>query len=81
MRYLIISVSKCSVPTLEGFAKEGKSVGYVYCGGTAAGIFMLSDTCRSGVADAIKELKSLGIRTAMLTGDSVAAAMHTNEQV
>jgi len=30
-------------------------------------IFSLSDSCMTGVADAIKELKSLGIRTAMLT--------------
>ncbi|KAJ6857695.1 hypothetical protein NC651_039191 [Populus alba x Populus x berolinensis] len=41
----------------------------------------LSDSCRTEVAEAIKELKSLGIRTAMLTGDSEAAAMYAQEQV
>lgn len=29
----------------------------------------------------MKELKALGIKTAMLTGDNQAAAMHAQEQV
>ncbi|XP_034894555.1 cadmium/zinc-transporting ATPase HMA3 [Populus alba] len=70
-----------TVPTIEGDKKAGKSVGYVYYGATLAGIFSLSDTCRTGVAEAIKELKSLGIKTAMLTGDSEAAAMYAHEQL
>ncbi|XP_011019985.1 PREDICTED: cadmium/zinc-transporting ATPase HMA3-like isoform X2 [Populus euphratica] len=70
-----------TVPTLEGDKKTGKSVGYVYYGATLAGIFSLSDSCRTGVAEAIKELKSLGIKTAMLTGDSEAAAMYAHEQL
>ncbi|KAJ6992716.1 cadmium/zinc-transporting ATPase HMA3-like [Populus alba x Populus x berolinensis] len=70
-----------TVPTIDGDKKAGKSVGYVYYGATLAGIFSLSDTCRTGVAEAIKELKSLGIKTAMLTGDSEAAAMYAHEQL
>ncbi|PON56838.1 P-type ATPase, subfamily IB [Trema orientale] len=70
-----------TVPTPEGYAKDGKSVGYVYCGGIPTGIFTLSDACRSGVAESIRELKLLGIKTAMLTGDSHAAAMHTHEEL
>ncbi|KAG5242876.1 cadmium/zinc-transporting ATPase HMA [Salix suchowensis] len=70
-----------TVPTTEGDKKTGKSVGYVYYGTTLAGIFGLSDSCRTGVAEAIKELKSLGIKTAMLTGDSEAAAMYAHEQL
>ncbi|KAH7544703.1 hypothetical protein FEM48_Zijuj01G0013800 [Ziziphus jujuba var. spinosa] len=69
------------VPTLEGYAKEGKTVGYIYSGGNPVGIFTLSDACRSGVIEAINELKSLGIKTAMLTGDSHAAAMQTHGQL
>ena len=70
---------KLLVPTVEGCVKGGKSVGYIYCEGSPAGIFMLSDACRSGAAEAIKELKLLGIKTAMLTGDSQEAAMHAQE--
>jgi len=60
---------------------EGKTIGYIYCGATPAGFFSLSDACRIGVLDAIRELKLMGIETAMLTGDSHAAATHAQEQV
>ena len=69
------------VPDTDVDTKGGKTVGYVYVGETLAGSFNLSDACRSGVAQAMKELKSLGIKTAMLTGDNQAAAMHAQEQV
>ncbi|XP_070667794.1 cadmium/zinc-transporting ATPase HMA2, partial [Malus domestica] len=68
------------VPTIEG-SKGGKTIGYIYSGGAPAGVFTISDACRSGAAEAVKELKKLGIKTAMLTGDSNAAALHTNEQL
>ncbi|KAF8091686.1 hypothetical protein N665_0438s0017 [Sinapis alba] len=78
----IASRAKCSsVPDIDVDTKGGKTVGYVYVGETLAGSFNLSDACRSGVAQAMKELKSLGIKTAMLTGDNQAAAMHAQEQL
>ncbi|XP_077238532.1 putative inactive cadmium/zinc-transporting ATPase HMA3 [Tasmannia lanceolata] len=67
-------------PTAEGI-KDGLTVGYVVLEGTLVGIFNLSDTCRTGVAQAIKELRSLGIKTAMLTGDSHAAALRVHDQL
>lgn len=69
-----------TVPTI-GEDKEGKTIGYVYSDATPTGIFTLSDTCRTGVVEAIKELKLLGIKSAMLTGDSHASAMHTQDQL
>uniref|UniRef100_A0A5B7AV73 Putative inactive cadmium/zinc-transporting ATPase HMA3 n=1 Tax=Davidia involucrata TaxID=16924 RepID=A0A5B7AV73_DAVIN len=69
------------IPSLEGDTKEGKSIGYVFCGARAAGIFSVSDACRSGVKEAIEELKSIGIKTAMLTGDSKTAAMHAQDEL
>ncbi|KAK9931646.1 hypothetical protein M0R45_018916 [Rubus argutus] len=69
-----------TVPTIGGF-KGGKTIGYIYCGGTPAGVFTLSDACRTGAAKAVRELKKMGIKTAMLTGDSHAAAMQANEQL
>ncbi|XP_010447768.1 PREDICTED: cadmium/zinc-transporting ATPase HMA2-like isoform X2 [Camelina sativa] len=78
----IASRAGCSsVPDIDVDTKGGKTVGYVYVGETLAGVFNLSDACRSGVAQAMKELKSLGIKTAMLTGDNQAAAMHAQEQL
>ncbi|CAE5989547.1 unnamed protein product [Arabidopsis arenosa] len=66
---------------IEVDTKGGKTVGYVYVGERLAGVFNLSDACRSGVSQAMTELKSLGIKTAMLTGDSQAAAIHAQEQL
>ncbi|KAA8535773.1 hypothetical protein F0562_030793 [Nyssa sinensis] len=70
-----------TVPTFDGDAKEGKSIGYIFSSAATAGIFSLSDACRTGVKEAIEELKSIGIKTAMLTGDSNAAAMHAQHQL
>ncbi|KAJ0263029.1 Cadmium/zinc-transporting ATPase HMA2 [Hirschfeldia incana] len=78
----IASRAGCSsVPDTDVDTKGGKTVGYVYVGETLAGSFNLSDACRSGVAQAMKELKSLGIKTSMLTGDNQAAAMYAQEQL
>lgn len=61
--------------------KEGVTSGYVFLDTVPIGIYALSDMCRVGAAEAIKELKTLGIKTAMLTGDSTEAAMHAQNQV
>ncbi|KAK4414878.1 putative cadmium/zinc-transporting ATPase HMA4 [Sesamum alatum] len=70
-----------TVPKLEGYDVEGKSVGYVFLGLSPAGIFCLSDACRTGAKEALKELKSIGINTVMLTGDSCTAAKHAQAQL
>ncbi|XVE98824.1 hypothetical protein REPUB_Repub03eG0142000 [Reevesia pubescens] len=70
-----------AVPTVEGNVMDGNTIGYVFSGATPAGIFSLSDACRTGVAEAVNELKSMGIKVAMLTGDNQAAAIHVQEQL
>jgi len=52
-----------------------------HCGPTLVGVFSLVDTCRSGALEAIEELKLLGVRSVMLTGDSSQAAMYVQSQV
>ncbi|KAK6152168.1 hypothetical protein DH2020_014803 [Rehmannia glutinosa] len=69
------------VPKLEGYDTEGKSVGYVFLGSSPAGIFCLSDVCRTGAKEAIEDLKSIGIKTVMLTGDCHGAAKRAQEQL
>lgn len=69
------------VPDIEANMKRGKTIGYIYIGAELTGSFNLLDGCRYGVAQALKELKSLGMKTAMLTGDNRDAAMSTQEQV
>ncbi|CAL1358481.1 unnamed protein product [Linum trigynum] len=70
-----------TVPAVDDGTKGGMTIGYVYCEGTLIGTFNLSDSCRTGVKEAVNELKSMGIRTAMLTGDSQGAAMHAQQQL
>ncbi|KAL3644185.1 putative cadmium/zinc-transporting ATPase hma4 [Castilleja foliolosa] len=78
----IASTAGCNtVPKLEGYDIEGKSVGYVFLGSAPAGIFCLSDDCRTGAKEALEELKSMGIKTVMLTGDCHAAAKHAQNQL
>ncbi|KAM0033826.1 putative translocase [Helianthus debilis subsp. tardiflorus] len=72
----------CSqVPTNESENNEGNSIGYIFLGSTPAGIFSLSDSCRIGVKEALEELKLMGIRTAMLTGDCQDAADYAQYQL
>ncbi|KFK29565.1 hypothetical protein AALP_AA7G151300 [Arabis alpina] len=70
-----------TVPDIEANMKRGKTIGYIYIGEELTGSFSLLDGCRYGVVQALKELKSLGIQTAMLTGDNRDAAMFTQEQL
>ncbi|XP_015082122.1 cadmium/zinc-transporting ATPase HMA3-like isoform X2 [Solanum pennellii] len=71
-----------TVPEIEGGdSLQGKSVGYIFLGSSPAGLFRLSDVCRTGVKDAMRELKQMGIKTVMLTGDCYAAANHVQDQL
>lgn len=70
-----------TVPEIKDEAKDGRTVGYIFCGATAAGIFSLSDSCRTGAKEAMDELRSLGIKTAMLTGDCSAAALQAQKEL
>lgn len=56
---------------------EDKSVGtkvYVAFNGRYIGNIVISDTVKSGAKEAVLEIKKLGIRTAMLTGDTAENA-------
>ncbi|CAA7407424.1 unnamed protein product [Spirodela intermedia] len=71
----------CAADLGVGKDMRGATVGYVFSGAELLGIFSLTDTCRTGVAEAIRELHRLRIKTAMLTGDSCAAAMFAQKQL
>ncbi|KAJ9538524.1 hypothetical protein OSB04_031257 [Centaurea solstitialis] len=74
----------CSTELFVNNANEGddgKSKGYIFDGSSLVGVFGLSDSCRTGAMEALKELKSMGIKTAMLTGDCQAATNHAQNQL
>ncbi|XP_030551782.1 cadmium/zinc-transporting ATPase HMA3-like isoform X2 [Rhodamnia argentea] len=60
---------------------ETDTNGFIYTGKSPVGKFSLSDACRTGSMEAIEDIKSLGIKTAMLTGDSQAAARSAQYQL
>ncbi|RCV10162.1 hypothetical protein SETIT_2G090500v2 [Setaria italica] len=77
----IMARSSCQAAVPEMDDLKGVSTGHVICDGDLVGLFSLSDDCRTGAAKAIKELRSMGIKSVMLTGDSAAAAKHAQEQL
>ncbi|KAF7097477.1 hypothetical protein CFC21_099291 [Triticum aestivum] len=76
----ILSRASCeTVPEVNDI--KGVTVGYVACNKELVGLFGLSDVCRTGSAEAIRELRSMGIKSVMLTGDSTAAATYAQNQL
>ncbi|KAA8521502.1 hypothetical protein F0562_012188 [Nyssa sinensis] len=80
-RRIAVRAGSGAALTREVNIMGGKTTGFIYFGSTHIGIFSLSDACRSGAMEAIEELKSLGIKTIMLTGDCHAAAMLVQDQL
>ncbi|XBI02509.1 hypothetical protein VPH35_131036 [Triticum aestivum] len=75
----ILARASCQTDIVEHM--KGVTIGYVACNKELIGVFSLSDSCRTGAAEAIKELRSLGIKSVMLTGDSTAAATYAQNQL
>ncbi|TFE01227.1 heavy metal translocating P-type ATPase [Jeotgalibacillus sp. R-1-5s-1] len=60
--------------TPEKYSLEGKTIVFIEKNGTVLSYIALKDQVRPQTIEAIKYLKSLGIRTIMLTGDSDSTA-------
>ncbi|KAG2614010.1 hypothetical protein PVAP13_4KG375800 [Panicum virgatum] len=76
----ILSRASCeTVPDMKDTKRV--TIGYVACKEELIGVFTVSDSCRTGSAEAIKELRSLGIKSVMLTGDSAVAAAYAQNQL
>ena len=58
----------------ERLAASGKTPVYVTIDGQPAGVIAVADTLKAGSAAAVAELRRLGIRVAMLTGDNETTA-------
>ena len=61
--------------------EEGATKIYVKINDKLAGIIYLGDTVKDGVVDTIKELKALGIKTNMFTGDNKQIAEKTGKEI
>ena len=67
--------------TLESLENEGKTAMLVAVDGILAGIVAVADTLKEDSAAAIAEIESMGIRTAMITGDNRRTADAIAEKV
>jgi Cd2+/Zn2+-exporting ATPase len=83
-RRLVEERSQCS-PELEklllALEKEGKSVVALIDDAGVRGIFAVSDTLKKSSIEAIRELKAMGVKTVMLTGDNEHTAKTIAGQV
>ena len=61
--------------------EEGATKIYVKINNKLAGIIYLGDTVKDGVIETIKELKTLGIKTNMFTGDNKQIAEKTGKEI
>ena len=65
----------------QQLADEGKTVTYFACDGVLAGVIAVADVPKPSSAAAIAQLRSMGIRTVMLTGDAERTALAVQRQV
>ena len=75
----LLSELKVAVPlelenTATAWASTGQTVLYVIVDGRVIGILAVEDEIRPESAEAVRELHDLGVRVAMITGDSRAVA-------
>lgn len=66
----ITNVTAEQIALGERLSEEGKTPLYFIYDGALYGIISVADTLRSTAVDAIAELRSMGIRTLLLTGDN-----------
>lgn len=55
---------------VENFSRQGKTINHVISGGELIGTIAFADTVREESREAVAKLKTLGVRVAMVTGDS-----------
>ena len=70
-----LALTYSSIPTdltnkVENLEKEGKTVLYFGCNETILGLIAVSDTLRSDSTKAISDMKKMGLKVVMLTGDN-----------
>ncbi|MGV0873440.1 heavy metal translocating P-type ATPase [Mycolicibacterium sp. XJ879] len=78
---LVVPVSDVLDQAVRRAEAEGRTAVVVGWDGTARGVLVVADAVKSTSADAIAELRALGLTPMMLTGDNRAAAETVAHQV
>ncbi|MFL7809326.1 MAG: HAD-IC family P-type ATPase, partial [Anaerolineae bacterium] len=67
--------------TLERFEAEAKTAMLVAVDGQIAGVVAVADTVKDGSAEAIRQVRDLGLEVVMITGDNARTAEAIGRQV
>ncbi len=68
-------------PRVDALAANGETPVYVAVDGNLAGIISVADQVKQNAAQAVQQLKDMGVTTVLLTGDSELAAQAIGTQV
>lgn len=68
-------------PRAREFADEGKTPLFFACDGKVCGLVAVADTVKPSSAAALEELRAMGLRTVMLTGDNERTAQAIQRMV
>ena len=71
---LLAEMSRDPLPVAAEWDREGRTVLHVVVDGTVAGVIAVEDEVRPESREAVDRLHGLGVRVAMITGDSQAVA-------
>jgi len=77
----LMDVLKIDDSQVEPLESDGKTVMYMAVDGKFAGLIAVADTIKDNAAEAIEEMKKLGLRVVMLTGDQERTAQAIARQV
>ena len=77
--------SLCTVPETvrrqaDALAEQGKTPLYFVCGHTLAGVIAVADVIKEDSAEAIRQMRNMGIEVVMLTGDNEKTARAIGKQ-
>lgn len=76
-----IDIPASALQLADGYLQKGATVIYICVDGSFAGIIALADVLRETAKAMIAELKSIGVRPVLLTGDNEATAKFIASQV
>jgi Cu+-exporting ATPase len=68
-------------PDVDALERQGKTVMWIAADGSLMGVIALADTLKEDAVSAIRALESMGIETAMITGDNRSTAESIASQV
>ncbi len=77
---LYVTLNEEAIIKADSLSEIGKTPVFISTDSSLSGIIAVADEVKADSADAIKELKKLGISTVMLTGDNEKTAAATGKQ-